>query len=118
MDKCTQNAYLCSLRRVHLKSGNDGIRALRVAPGRRPEAKGQGKAEGTAYAMSEDKRARRRPRRPTLRSALAAAKAAGKAVRSATIDPDGKVTITFGEPAADATDDWDKKLEELERGKH
>jgi len=66
-----------------------------------------------------DKRARRRPRRPTLKSALAAAKAAGKPVKSATIDPDGKVTITFGEPTADnANDDWDRKLEELERGKH
>jgi len=64
-----------------------------------------------------DKRARR-PRRPTLRSALDAAQKAGKPVKSATVDPDGKITITFGEPTADATDDWDRKLEELERGKH
>jgi hypothetical protein len=36
------------------------------------------------------------------------------------VDPDGRVTLTFGESAADASDDWDKKLEELEHrdGKH
>jgi hypothetical protein len=64
-----------------------------------------------------DKRGRQR-RRPTLKSALNAAQKAGKPVKSATVDPDGKVTLTFGEPTADATDDWDRKLEELERGKH
>jgi hypothetical protein len=55
-----------------------------------------------------------------LRSALAAAQKAGKAIKSATVDPDGKITITFGAPEADtASDDWDKKLqdEELKRGK-
>jgi hypothetical protein len=63
----------------------------------------------------------RRQRRPTLKAALEAAQKVGKAVRSATVDPDGKITITFGEPAAEtASDDWDKKLaeEELKRGKH
>jgi hypothetical protein len=60
----------------------------------------------------------RRRRRPTLKSALEAARKMGKSVRSATVDPDGKITITFGEPTADTNDDWDRKLEELERGKH
>ena len=64
-----------------------------------------------------DKRGRQR-RRPTLKSALDAAQKAGKPVKSAMVDPDGKITLTFGEPTADATDDWDRKLEELERGKH
>jgi hypothetical protein len=62
----------------------------------------------------------RRPRRPTLKAALTAAQKAGKSVKSATVDPDGKITIVFGAPAADsASDDWDHrlKLEELERGK-
>jgi hypothetical protein len=66
-----------------------------------------------------DKRGRQR-RRPTLKSALDAAQKAGKAVKSAMIDPDGKITITFGEPIAGTNDDWDRKLaeEELKRGKH
>ena len=58
-----------------------------------------------------------RRRKPTLRAALVAAQKAGKAVKSATIE-DGKVTLVFGELAADANDDWDRKLAELERGKH
>jgi hypothetical protein len=48
---------------------------------------------------------------------LKAARAAGEKVKSATIE-DGKVTLTFGEPTADTSDDWDRKLEKLERGKH
>ena len=65
-----------------------------------------------------DKRGRQR-RRPTLKSALDAAQKAGKPVKSAMVDPDGKITLTFGEPAADnADDDWDRKLKELESGKH
>lgn len=60
----------------------------------------------------------RRPRRPTLKSALEAAQKAGKAVRSATVDPDGKITITFGNGESVIADDWDKHLEELQRGKH
>jgi len=61
----------------------------------------------------------RRRRRPTLSALLRAAEKAGKAVKSATIE-DGKVTLVFGsgESAASSNDDWDKKLEELERGKH
>ena len=62
-----------------------------------------------------------RKRKPTLRAALAAAAQAGQTVKSATIE-DGKVTLVFGSGesvAVDGTnDDWDKKLEELERGKH
>ena len=61
----------------------------------------------------------RRRRRPTLSAALKAARAAGETVRSATVE-DGKVTLVFGsgESVTSANDDWDKKLEELERGKH
>ena len=60
-----------------------------------------------------------RRRRPTLSAALKAARAAGEKVKSATIE-DGKVTLVFGsgESVANTNDDWDKKLEELERGKH
>jgi len=62
----------------------------------------------------------RRRRRPTLSAALKAARAAGETVKSATIE-DGKVTLVFGggeSVTVNANDDWDKKLEELERGKH
>jgi hypothetical protein len=54
-----------------------------------------------------------------LSAALKAARAAGETVRSATVE-DGKVTLVFGsgESVTSANDDWDKKLEELERGKH
>ena len=58
-----------------------------------------------------------RRRKPTLSAALKAAQKAGRPVKSATIE-DGKVTLVFGELAADANDDWDRKLAELERGKH
>jgi len=60
-----------------------------------------------------------RKRKPTLRAALAAAAQAGQTVRSATIE-DGKVTLVFGsgESVASTNDDWDRKLAELERGKH
>jgi hypothetical protein len=66
--------------------------------------------------VREHKRVRRRP---TLRDALKAARAAGATVKSATIE-DGKVTLVFGsgESVTSANDDWDRKLEELERGKH
>jgi hypothetical protein len=55
-----------------------------------------------------------------LSAALKAARAAGETVKSATIE-DGKVTLVFGggeSVTVNANDDWDKKLEELERGKH
>jgi hypothetical protein len=70
-------------------------------------------------ASPPHKRVRLR-RRPTLSSALKAARAAGQTVRAATIDADGRITLTFGsgESVTSANDDWDKKLEELERGKH
>ena len=61
-----------------------------------------------------------RRRKPTLSAALKAAKAVGETVKSATIE-DGKVTLVFGggeSVTVNANDDWDKKLEELERGKH
>jgi hypothetical protein len=63
--------------------------------------------------------ARRRRRRPTLSAALRAAEKAGKQVKSATVE-NGKVTLVFGsgESVASNTDDWDRKLAELERGKH
>ena len=66
--------------------------------------------------MTEDKR---RPRRPTLRSALAAAKATGKPVRSATVGPDGRIEIVFGEPdEATAENPWDQRLAELRARKN
>ena len=65
--------------------------------------------------MSEPpKEPARRRRRPTLKSALEAAQKAGKAVKSATIE-DGKVTLVFGEPTADTSNEWDERLN---RGKH
>jgi len=67
--------------------------------------------------MSEPPKKSVRKRKPTLRAALEAAQKAGRSVKSAVVE-DGKVTLTFGEPAADANDDWDRKLAELERGKH
>jgi hypothetical protein len=54
-----------------------------------------------------------RRRKPTLRGALEAAQKAGRPVRSATIE-DGKVTLVFGEPTADTSNEWD---EALNRGK-
>ena len=64
-----------------------------------------------------DKRGRQR-RRPTLKSALDAAQKAGKPVKSAMVDPDGKITLVFanGETAT-TTDDWDMHLKELDCGK-
>jgi hypothetical protein len=58
-----------------------------------------------------------RKRKPTLRAALEAAKKAGRSVKSATVK-DGEIVLEFGEPTANTSDDWDRKLEELERGKH
>jgi hypothetical protein len=55
-----------------------------------------------------------RKRKPTLRAALDAAQKAGKAVKSATVE-DGKVTLVFGEPTAETSNEWD---EALNRGKH
>jgi hypothetical protein len=69
--------------------------------------------------MGEPFQLRVRRRRPTLSAALKAARAAGETVKSATIE-DGKVTLVFGsgESVTNTNDDWDRKLEELERGKH
>jgi hypothetical protein len=55
-----------------------------------------------------------RRRKPTLSAALKAAQKAGRPVKSATIE-DGKVTLVFGELAADTSNEWD---EALNRGKH
>ena len=63
--------------------------------------------------MSDEPKPKRQ-RKPTLRAALEAAKAAGRPVKSATIE-DGKVTLVFGELAADTSSEWD---EALNRGKH
>jgi hypothetical protein len=62
----------------------------------------------------------RRQRRPRLSAALKAARQVGRPIKSAVIEADGRITITFdSDPTAvDANSDWDKKLEELERGKH
>jgi hypothetical protein len=58
----------------------------------------------------------RKRRRPSLKAMLEQAKKAGAAVRSAIVDADGKVTLEFGEPAADKeSNEWDKALS---RGKH
>jgi hypothetical protein len=67
--------------------------------------------------MTEGKR---RPRRPTLRSALAAAKATGRPVKNATVDPDGKITITFSDEPEEATAEnpWDQRLAELRTRKN
>jgi hypothetical protein len=59
-----------------------------------------------------------RKRRPSLRGALEAAQKVGQKVKGAVVEPDGKITLIFGEPKADTNDDWDRKLAELERGKH
>jgi hypothetical protein len=58
-----------------------------------------------------------RRRKPTLRAALVAAQKAGKAVRSATVK-DGEIVLEFGEPTPDTSDEWDRKLAELDRDKH
>ena len=53
--------------------------------------------------MSDEPKPKRQ-RKPTLRAALEAAKAAGRPVKSATIE-DGKVTLVFGELAADTSNE-------------
>jgi hypothetical protein len=69
--------------------------------------------------MSKPPKKTGRKRRPTLRGALKAARAAGEKVQSATIE-DGKVTLVFGsgETVASTNDDWDRRLKELQDGKH
>jgi len=67
--------------------------------------------------VSEPPKKSARKRKPTLRSALEAAQKAGRSVRSATIR-DGEVVLEFGEPTVDTSDEWDRKLRELDRGKH
>jgi hypothetical protein len=67
---------------------------------------------GRAVSKASKKTVRRR--KPTLSAALKAAQKAGRPVKSATIE-DGKVTLVFGELAADTSNEWD---EALNRGKH
>jgi hypothetical protein len=58
-------------------------------------------------------------RRPSLASALAAAKRAGQTVRSATIDPNGGVTLTFGNEApTESGEEWDRALRDRCDDKH
>jgi hypothetical protein len=66
--------------------------------------------------MSEPPHKPVRRRRPTLSSVLKAAQKAGRTVKSAVVE-DGKVTLTFGEPTVDGTNEnkWD---EALRHGKH
>jgi hypothetical protein len=67
--------------------------------------------------VSEPPKKSVRKRKPNLRAALEAAKASGKHVTSATIR-DGEVVLEFGEQTADTSDEWDRKLTELDRGNH
>jgi hypothetical protein len=59
--------------------------------------------------MSEPSKKSVRKRKPTLRAALEAAQKAGRQVKSATIE-DGKVTLVFGEPTGDTSNEWDERL--------
>jgi len=55
-------------------------------------------------------------RRSARSDALRAAKRAGQRVRSAVVEPDGKVTLTFGDDApTESGNEWDERLN---RGKH
>jgi hypothetical protein len=56
-----------------------------------------------------------RRRRPTLAGALRAARKAGQKVKSATVEADGKVTLTFGDEPPTESNEWD---EALRRDKH
>jgi hypothetical protein len=51
---------------------------------------------------------RRRERRPTLAGALKQASKAGAKVRGATMAADGSVSLQFGEPQTEQTNDLDK----------
>ena len=61
----------------------------------------------------------RRRRRPALSAALKAARAAGLTVKSATTTEDG-ISLVFdnGETVTGTGDDWDRRLKELQDGKH
>jgi len=69
------------------------------------------------YTLGEQQKTAKRQRKQTLRAALEAAKAAGRSVKSATVE-DGKIVLEFGEPTPETSDEWDRKLAELDRGKH
>jgi hypothetical protein len=53
----------------------------------------------------------RRPKRPSLATELRHAEKAGRKVRSSTTEPDGRVTLQYGEPdAPEPTNDLDTWL--------
>jgi uncharacterized protein GlcG (DUF336 family) len=62
--------------------------------------------------MSEPPHKPVRRRRPTLAAALKAAQKAGRTVRTAVVEPDGKVTLTFGDDTSveSGTNEWDEAL--------
>jgi hypothetical protein len=70
-------------------------------------------ANDWTLGQNEAKQPRRRQRKPRLDRTIREAEKAGKSVTSITT-PDG-VKLTFGEPAPDTSDEWDRRLD---RGKH
>jgi len=67
--------------------------------------------------MASEQRERRRQRKPRLDSALKMANKAGVAVASATIAPDGSISLTFGTDGATTQQSgtWDAAVIELAR---
>ena len=57
---------------------------------------------------------KKRQRKPTLRAALEAARKTGRTVKRAVVEPDGKITLSFGDEPPD-NNEWDERLS---RGKH
>jgi hypothetical protein len=56
---------------------------------------------------------RPRKRKPSLSSALSNARRAGMAIKSAVVEADGRIVLTFGEPGNAADNDanpWDEVL--------
>jgi len=55
---------------------------------------------------------KRQPRKPTLASELRQARRAGLSVTAAIIDPDGRLSLQFGEPTAESVESnpWDRVL--------
>jgi hypothetical protein len=54
---------------------------------------------------------RRRVHKPTLSRVLREAKKAGASVRGATIEPDGRIALQFGEPDSVANaNEWDNAV--------
>ena len=61
----------------------------------------------------------KRRRKPSLAAALNNARKAHMPVKTAVVEPDGKIVLTFGEPETAKVsapgDDLDRELEEFER---